>query len=148
MSRTRPENPNAVAEKLKVDWLKRLNELISDVNAWATGLGWKTRTIKKRMDDAEIGSYQAPALLLQQETLEIILEPIARTAIGAEGVVDLYLLPRYDDIASLYFEDGAWKLRYMFAEDADVPTIRDARPKTLNKKALSNVLEAMKTNAI
>ncbi len=45
-----------------------------------------------------------PALLMQEgPSAGLILEPIARSAPGADGVVDLYLLPAYDDIASLYF---------------------------------------------
>jgi hypothetical protein len=58
------------------------------------------------MDDAEASTYHAPALLLQQETVRILLGPLARSAPGADGVVDLYLLLAYDDIASLYLIYG------------------------------------------
>ena len=36
----------------------------------------------------------------------ILLEPVAP---GTEGVVDLYLMPGYDDIASLYHYSNRWK---------------------------------------
>ena len=72
------------------------------VQTWADALGWSTRQIEVTLTDSQIGKYKAPALLLQEDAIRILLEPIGRSAPGAEGVVDLYLMPAYDDIASLY----------------------------------------------
>jgi hypothetical protein len=99
------------------------------------------------MEDSEIGTYKAPALLLQKDLVRILLEPIARSAPGTEGVVDLYLMPAYDDIASLYFYDGDWQLHYMSPTSPTVSTIRDAEHRPLTKDTLRSVLDEMSNNA-
>ena len=86
------------------------------------------------MEDSDIGTYQAPALLLQQDTLRMLLEPIARTAPGADGVVDLYLMPAYDDIATLYFADGKWQLHYTFPDPREAPTLHPQKRKSSLRK--------------
>ncbi len=128
-------------------WLSRLDELVQRVQNWATEFGWSTRRIETRMKDSEVGRYLAPALLLQDETTRVLLEPIARSAPGAEGVVDLYLMPAYDDIASLYFSEGEWQLHYMWAGTPNVATIRDANSQPFSREILQQVLQEMKNNA-
>jgi hypothetical protein len=89
----------------------------------------------------------APALILQKETVRVMLEPIARFATGVDGVVDLYLMPAYDDIASLYFYDDGWQLHYMSPKSPTVNTMREAEHKPLSKESLQAVLEDMIKNA-
>ena len=86
-----------------------------------------TRRIEKRLDDSGVGTHKVPALLLQEDTVRVLLEPVSRRAPGAEGVVDLYLMPAFDDIATLYFYDGGWQLHYMFPASPIV-----AKPSPLN----------------
>jgi hypothetical protein len=99
------------------------------------------------MQDSQIGTYTAPALLLQKETARMLLEPIARSAPGVDGIVDLYLMPAYDDIASLYFYDSTWHVHYMFPGSPTVATIKDAEQQPLSKESFEAVLDAMTTNA-
>ena len=94
-----------------------------------------------------MGSYKGPALLLQKDTTRALIEPIARTTPGTEGVVDLYLMPAYDDVASLYFYDGGWQLHYPLPGSPIVATIRDARHNPLSKDSLKEVLDEMIRNA-
>jgi hypothetical protein len=116
------------------------------VERWTQELGWSTRRIEKRMEDSEVGSYQAPALLMQEETTRALLEPIGRSAPGADGVVDLYLMPAYDDIASIYFENGAWHLLHTSVGSAHATTSQvEAKP--LSKETLQEVLRAMRKHA-
>src|SRR5271155_1666039 len=112
---------------LRDRWLKVLADLTSNVKSWAEELDWSTRQIAKKMKDSRLGSYDAPALLMQKETTRVLLDPVARFTPGADGVVDLYLMPAYDDIASLYLVDGEWQLHYMFAGNSTVATIRQAQ---------------------
>jgi len=132
---------------LREDWVARLSTLVDDVELWAKQLDWATRRVDKKMQDSEIGDYRVPVLLLQKETVRILLEPIARSAPGAEGVVDLYLMPAYDDIASLYYCDAKWHLHYMFTGTPTVGTTRDAEAQLLTKESLESVLKEMKANA-
>jgi hypothetical protein len=132
---------------LRDEWLKSLADLTVKVKKWAEELNWTTRQISKRMKDSRLGEYEAPALLMQKETVRVLLDPVARFAPGSEGVVDFYLMPAYDDIASLYLVDGEWQLRYMFSGAATVPAIRETKPRSLSKGALGKVLDEMSINA-
>ena len=78
------------------------------MQGWAEELGWSTRRIDKQMEDSQIGPYEAPALILQRDLTRVLLDPIARSAPNTEGVVDLYRMPAYEDVASLYFYDDNW----------------------------------------
>jgi len=129
------------------EWLERLNGLVSSVETWAKEYGWATRRIEKTMKDSVLGEYKAPALRIQEDLAQILLEPIARFTPGSEGVVDLYLMPAYDDVASIYFSDGSWNLHYMFAGTKSVATLKVANPQKFTKEALHQVVGEMVTNA-
>jgi hypothetical protein len=127
-------------------WQEQLAHLVSDVRSWAEPLGWSPKEIRKRMNDPELGEIEVPALLLQQDLVRVLLEPIGRNAPGAESVVDLYLMPAYDDIASLYFYDGEWHIHYAFAPSA-VASVKEGEAKPLNEATFASVLEQMKAHA-
>lgn len=139
-------NGNAYNSAQREAWLKRLESLVTKVETWAADLGWDSKRIQKQLDDGE--AYAAPALVLQQDTIRIVLEPITPAAPGADGVVDLYLLPGYDDIASLYLIDGNWQLHYMFPDQGSVATIRDAESLPFTRASFAQVLNCMKQNAV
>ncbi len=140
------ERENGEAALLRAEWLDRLAKLTSLVKGWATELDWSTREIPKKMKDSRLGDYEAPALLMQKETIRVLLDPIARFTPGADGVVDLYLMPAYDDIASLYLLNGEWRLHYMFPGAKPAATIRDAESSPLSKETLQRVLDEMTAN--
>ncbi|MBV8193214.1 MAG: hypothetical protein JO339_38755 [Alphaproteobacteria bacterium] len=128
-------------------WLGRLGELLGQVDAWAKESDWSTRRIEKRLEDSRVGPYKAPALVLQKDTVRALLEPVARSAPGAEGVVEFYLMPAYDDVASLYYYDGGWQLHYTFPAHDAAGTAQEATARPLSKDALGVVLAEMMKNA-
>ena len=128
-------------------WLEKLRKLVAAVKGWADELDWATRIIDKKMEDAEVGNYKAPGLLLQKETVRLFLEPVARVAPGAEGVVDLYLMPSYDDIASLYYYNNRWNVHYLFEGQPLVGDTREAEARPLTKGTLRKVFDAMNAHA-
>jgi hypothetical protein len=85
----------------RIAWLGLLSDLVNAVEGLTSDLGWATQRVPKKVKDAEIGEYQTCALLMQQGTTRVLLEPVGRGGPASEGVVDLYLVPAYDDIASL-----------------------------------------------
>src|SRR5204863_6014359 len=99
-------------------------------------LDWSTRQIGKKMKDSRLGSYEAPALIMQKETIRVLLDPVARFAPGTDGVVDLYLMPAYDDIASLSFVQGEWRVHYMYPRTATAAMIEEAQSRPLSKETL------------
>jgi hypothetical protein len=133
-------------EKLRDEWLERLAQLVATVRDWAQDLDWSTRQIETKMEDSQLGTYKAPALILQKETVRVMLEPIARFAPGVEGIVDLYLMPAYDDIARLFLYDDGWKLHYTFPGSPPIATYRESDAHPLSKEIFQSVLEAMIRN--
>jgi hypothetical protein len=82
--------------------------------------------------------------LLQEGTVRVLLEPVSRRAPGAEGVVDLYLMPAYDDIASLYYREGNWHVQYVIPDGNERATVKEAGSEPLSKETLAVVLQEMK----
>jgi hypothetical protein len=133
--------------EVRDQWLKILADLTSKVKNWAEELNWSTRQIAKKMKDSRLGSYDAPALLMQKETTRVLLDPVARFTPGADGVVDLYLMPAYDDIASLYLVNGEWRLHYVFSGTPAAAEIRQAESWPLSRDAIGRILNEMSINA-
>ncbi len=131
----------------RIAWIDRVTELVLLVQRYADELGWATKRINKRMEDSYLANYEADALLLQKETTRVLLEPAGSSAPGAEGVVDLYLLPGYDDIATLYYYDDGWHLHYPTRGAPATAGDREPEAKPLSKAALRKVLEEMTKNA-
>ncbi|GAC1335119.1 MAG: hypothetical protein NVSMB14_02420 [Isosphaeraceae bacterium] len=133
--------------KIRDEWLRQLADLMSLTRGWAEELDWSTRLIDKEMEDSRLGTYEAPALLMQRETTRVLLDPVARFTPGTDGFVDLYLMPAYDDIASLYRMNGEWRLHYVFPGFSTAPTIKEAEFTPLSKEAFSHVLNKMSKHA-
>jgi hypothetical protein len=150
MKKAKRNDGNGTKEQIRDGWLQRLASLVGQIERWGNALDWTTRRIEKRMSDSRLGEYKAPALLLQKETVRILFEPITHSAPGADGVADLYLMPAYDDIASLYHCDGKWHLHYLFpgAPIKGKYTAGDAESQPLTKTALRKVLNEMTKHAV
>ena len=152
-----PDDPGGDREEMQTEiaarmkdralWISRVTNLVGDVEQWAKELGWSTRRVEKRLDDLWIGKHDIPALLMQEDTCRILLEPVGRSTLGTEGVVDLYLMPGYDDIASFYFHSDRWNLHYVFPGTEPVGTVREAEPMPLSKQALEKVLAELMKHA-
>jgi hypothetical protein len=89
-------------EAVKAEWLGRLNVLVNEIDGWARADGWRTRRIDKTVEERQLGAYKVSVLLMEKDAVEIVLNPVARLMPGADGAVDLYVAPAYDEIASLY----------------------------------------------
>jgi hypothetical protein len=128
-------------------WLHTLDRLIKQLTEWLDDLGWSHRLIEKPLDDSEIGTHKVPALLLQDGATRMLVEPIARRAPRAQGVVDLYRMPAYEDIATFYFDGRKWQVRYAEPTESFGRDAGEAETKPLSKATLRSVLETMKCHA-
>lgn len=125
----------------------RVKALVGLVKAWAEPHDWITKEYPKKLRDAEHQVYELPALFLQKGPVRVLLDPIAYDVPGSEGVVDLYLMPTYDDMANLEFRNGGWEIRYAFPADAaaNVPTMQSPAP--LTSDSINQVLDAIAAHA-
>ena len=129
------------------DWTRQLRELIEKVDGWVRP-AWSTRVIEKAMHDSALGDYEAPGLLMQRDFSRVLLEPITRIAPGTGGVVDLYLMPAYDDIARLFRVEGEWKLiHYAFRGEEAAVGIRNAPALPLTEENFVRVVDAIADHA-
>lgn len=128
-------------------WIQRVSDLVKTVEAWAKDFGWSTKRIDKRIEDSRLGNHRAAGLVMQEDTIRILLEPISASAPGSDGLVDLYLMPGYDDIASLYHRDGGWHIHYVFPMQKAVAGIEEGESRLLSKETLGLVLDEMKRHA-
>lgn len=126
-----PKKPVENWEHVRDEWIQAVEQLVSKVESWCREKEWPTRRIDKRLEDTRIGEYVVPALLLQVDLVKLLLEPIARYAPGSDGVVDLYRMPEYDDVATIYRRNDAWEVHYRVAGDAIPPDLRQSDPSIL-----------------
>lgn len=125
-------------------WQDRLKHLMDEVKPWAENAGWRTRMIRKPIDDRVLGRHTVPVLLMEKDAVEVALNPVSPRVPGAEGAVDLYLVPAYDDIATLYFEGGKWVIHY--SPSPPLVAIED-EPLPLSEAAIVQVLNAIASHA-
>lgn len=118
----------------------RVAELVESVRAWTAPHDWVAQEYAKKLRDGENQLYSLPALLLQKGPTRVLLDPVAYDVPGTEGVVDLYLMPTYDDMATLYFTDGVWQVHYAFPSDA-------AGVLPLGEESVNQVLDSIAAHA-
>jgi hypothetical protein len=126
----------------------RINALVEQVRQWVEPNDWVTKPYAKRLRDPDGQIYEIPALFLQKGPIRVLLDPVAYDVPGAEGVVDLYLMPTYDDLASLYFEGGRWTIHYAFPPDPkETHSVVEAKALPLNADMVNEVLESIAAHA-
>jgi len=150
----RQESTKAELEKIarerasyRAAWIQRVSDLVKSVEGWAKEFGWSTKRIDKKIEDTRLGNHKAAGLVMQEDTVRVLLEPISAFAPGSDGLVDLYLMPGYDDIASLYHREGGWHVHYVFPTRKAVAGIKEGESRPLSKKILGVVLDEMKKHA-
>ena len=104
IAESRIEDPEAA----KTEWVDRLGELVSLTQGYVEASGWRTRRVTKPVTEPGLGRYEVPLLIMERSEVEVILSPIARGVPGTEGLVDLCLMPGYDDEACLTLDGDRW----------------------------------------
>ena len=139
--------PGIDADAVKREWLERLCTLVDEVNGWAQSSGWRTRRIEKTLTERKLGTYRVPVLLMEKDTVEVVLNPVVRFVPGANGAVDLYVVPAYDDMASLYDEGDHWVLHYANRPDPMATgSVIAIKPEAYSEHSILTILDRMATN--
>jgi hypothetical protein len=126
----------------------RVAALVEQVRWLVEPHDWVTKTYAKKMRDIENRVYEVPALFLQKGPIRVLLDPVAYDVPGAEGVVDLYLMPTYDDMASLYFEKGTWMIHYAFPPDpTETHSVIETKALPLSEETINKVLDSIAAHA-
>ena len=126
----------------------RVKALVEQVQEWVEPHEWVTKPYMKKMRDVDNQVYLIPALFLQKGPIRVLLDPLAYDVPGAEGIVDLYLMPTYDDLASLYFEDAAWRIHYAFPPDPkETHSVVETKALPLSEETVNQVLDSIAAHA-
>lgn len=126
----------------------RVEALVQQVRQWVEPHEWVTKPYTKKLRDLDGQIYLVQVLFLQKGPIRVLLDPVAYDVPGAEGVVDLYLMPTYDDLASLYFEGGAWSIHYAFPPDPkETHSIIETKTLPLNEQTINDVLDSIAAHA-
>lgn len=105
-----PADPVTDWQAFREAWVRDVESLVAEVDGWCKAEGWATRVIPRKLRDSQVGEHVVPALLLQVEFAQLLLEPRSPRVPGCDGLVDLYLLPQYDDIASVIRTAAGWRI--------------------------------------
>jgi hypothetical protein len=123
-------------------WLDRLNDLVARVREWSAASGWRSRMTSKHMAEKALGRYEVPVLVLDRDDVEVALVPVACQVPRADGLVDFFRMPAYDDVASLYREEGEWFFHYAFSPDpVKTHSVIETERFPLDEGSLNRVLE-------
>jgi hypothetical protein len=106
---TLPKSPVENWEQVRDEWVAAVEKLIQDAEAWSKKQDWATRRDPKTLKEKGQGEYIVPRLLIHTIDGRLLLDPIARDVMGATGLVELCVMPSYDSIKIVRFEDG-WKM--------------------------------------
>lgn len=130
------------------DWLELLKDLIDNVKAWAEAAGWETRITGRDVKGKEGVRYEVPVLVLDRDDAEVSLVPVARMVPGADGLVDFYVMPDFDNVASLYREEGQWFFHYAFHPDPmETRSVIETERFLLDETSLDRVLNDIVAHA-
>ena len=72
------------------------------------GTDWSTRGKSRKLGDEKGLPLRVPSLCVWRGPTSLFLDPTGFDIPGADGVADLYLLPDYAPVATLYLEAGVW----------------------------------------
>jgi hypothetical protein len=80
-----------------------------------------------------LGAYSAPRLLIHTLEGRLLLDPVTRFAAGAQGLVELSVMPSYDSVR-ITRANGAWDIQpdppddpsRQWTEEAFVTTVRES----------------------
>jgi hypothetical protein len=106
-------------------WIAEVGEIIRQARVWAEKRGWAAREDQKVITEEVIGTYQAPTLLVHTPQGRLLLDPVARYVLGADGRLDFCVMPSYDSV-QLVKSDGAWAFYSTSRNDLLLPWSEEA----------------------
>ena len=140
MAISEPKAANRTADV--TDWLDRLDELLMSVQEWSATSGWHGRLTGKHIAESGLSRYEVPVLVLSRDDAEVSLVPVARKVPGADVLVNIFRMPAYDLVASLFQEEAQWFILYAFTPDsAEARVVIEATRLPLKEGSFNRVLD-------
>jgi hypothetical protein len=100
------DDPQALA----VQWLRDIEPIVTDVSSWSADIGWIVHRKEKPEHERALGDYTVPVVEIKTPAGHLIVEPVARAVVGADGRIDLYAWPSLHRMM-LIRAGGQWRLK-------------------------------------
>jgi hypothetical protein len=127
----------------QVEWvIRQFEAVLAEMNQLA-------RRDAKRMRDETGGVYSVQSLTIFMGPMRLLLDPNGYNLPGCDGAIDLYLLPPYDPVATLYLEHGKWFIHspYSTAQESIARPTEWGRS-ALTRESIAILLESISRNAV
>ena len=131
------------------DFASQVERVVRQFEAVLAEMKQLARRDEKRMRDETGGVYSVQSLTIFLGAMRLLLDPNGYNLPGCDGAIDLYLLPPYDPVATLYLEHGEWFIHSpnpMTQESIARPT--EWGRSALTKESIANLLESIARNAV
>jgi hypothetical protein len=107
------------------------------------------RRDEKRMRDETGSVYSVESLTIFMGPMRLLLDPSGYDLPGCDGAIDLYLLPPYDPVATLYLENGKWFLHSPHQTSQESIAHPNCWERSvLTSQSIINLLESIAKNAV
>lgn len=100
----------------------------------------------KPVRDGVLGRFEIPLLLMVRNAVQVALSPITRFAPNSQGGVDLYVVPAYDQVATLTLEDDHWFIYYAFVRPTDENRNPEIDRIVISEETLIRVMDMIVTH--
>ena len=111
-----PHRPVDDWQRKLEEWLADVERIIGQAKAWAEKREWATKLDKLSITEEVFGTYEAPQLLIHTAQGRLLLDPVGKDIIGAQGRFDFCVMPSYDAVP-LIKTDGNWEFFPLSRED-------------------------------
>jgi hypothetical protein len=91
-------------------WISQVSDLVETIKSWGDERHWLIDEHTKKLTEEHLGSYSVPELFIKTPQGQIVVEPVGRNIIGAEGRVDISSFPSFNRLL-LVSLDGQWVVK-------------------------------------
>ncbi|MFY8202433.1 MAG: hypothetical protein ACOVLE_17290 [Pirellula staleyi] len=137
-----------MSEKSTV-FARNVDDVVRQFEAVVAQMEHLGRRDEKRMRDETGGVYSVQSLTIFMGPMRLLLDPNGYDLPGCNGAIDLYLLPPYDPVATLYLENGEWFLHspdLTSQESIAHPTSWERS--VLTSESIAHLLESIAKHAV
>ena len=115
-----PATPDVAGDRRDA-WVKRVQQFVREVKAWAEGEGWSTHETVKEIREYGIGEYEAAYLRVRLPEGEVHVTPIALDLARGRGRIDLESFPNLNRVKLIGNDEGE---EWAIITDSGVPLRR------------------------
>jgi hypothetical protein len=98
------------SSKALEEWRSLVNDVLRDVEAWASDRHWAVHREDKTVRESRLGEYTVPVLSVLAPAGRVQVDPVARYVAGGEGRIDLLAWPSLTRML-LIRTGGKWVLK-------------------------------------